>query len=71
MLENTKGVIRNRKLKDGQYTGNRTNNDLQNSTPKTKDWEIRIPTTLVASLFYYKDWAIRIPTTLVASLFYY
>jgi hypothetical protein len=41
-LEDTKGVIRVRKSKDRQHNGqkkkdNRTNNDLQNTTQKTKD----------------------------------
>ena len=41
-FEDTKGVIRSRKLKDRQNQGqkkkdNRTNNDLQNITQETKD----------------------------------
>ena len=41
-LEDTKGVIRSRKSKDRQHNSqtkkyNRTNNDLQNITLKTKD----------------------------------
>ena len=46
-FEDTKGVIRIRKLKkDRQYSGqkkkdNRTNNDLQSATQKTNDWATR------------------------------
>jgi hypothetical protein len=41
-FEDTKGVIRSRKSKDRQYNDQkkkdkRTNNDLQNTTRKTKD----------------------------------
>jgi len=48
VLEDTKGVIRNRKpKKDRQHNGQtkknkRTSNDLQNTTPKTKDRATRI-----------------------------
>jgi hypothetical protein len=51
-FENTDGLIRNSKSKkDIQYNGQqkgdeRTNNDLQNTTQKTKDWATR--TQLVA-----------------------
>ena len=41
MFEDTKGVIRSRKLKkDRQYN---VNNDLQNTTQKTKDRATRTP----------------------------
>ena len=48
-FENTDGLIRNSKLKkDIQYNGQqkgdeRTNNDLQNTTQKTKDGATRTP----------------------------
>jgi hypothetical protein len=35
-FDDTKVVIRIRKLKDRQPNGQRTNNDLQNTTQKTK-----------------------------------
>jgi hypothetical protein len=46
--EDTKGVIRIRKSKDRQHNGQkkkdkRTNNDLQNTTHKTKDRVTRTP----------------------------
>jgi hypothetical protein len=43
-FEDTKGVIRNHKSKDRKYNGQRkgTNNDLQNTTQKTKDSITRI-----------------------------
>jgi len=38
MFEDTKGVIRQHNLKeDRQYNGQKTNNDPQNTTQKTKD----------------------------------
>ena len=42
MFKDTNGIIRSRKSKDRQYNGQkkkdkRTNNDLQNTTQKTKD----------------------------------
>jgi uncharacterized membrane protein YfhO len=43
-LYDIKGVMRSRKLKDRHYTmtkRKRTNNDLQNTTQKTKDWATR------------------------------
>ena len=49
MFENTKGVIRSHKSKkDHQYNGQnkkdkRTNNDVQKTTHKTKDWATRTP----------------------------
>ena len=48
-FEDTKGVIRIRKSKKDRHhngkkkKGKRTNNDLQNITHKTKDWETRTP----------------------------
>jgi len=44
-VEDTKRVIRSRKLKDRQYNGqkkkdNRTNNNLQNTTQKTRKLKI-------------------------------
>ena len=46
-FEDTKRVIKNCKSKDRQYNGQNknikmTNNDLQNTTEKTKDWATRI-----------------------------
>jgi hypothetical protein len=50
-FEDTKGLIRSRKMKDRQYNGQRkkgkrTNNYLRNITQKTKDW---------ATLTHYKS----------------
>jgi hypothetical protein len=48
-VDDTKGVIRiRRSKKDRQYKGQkkndkRTNNNLQNTTQKTKDWSTRTP----------------------------
>ena len=44
-LEDTEWVIRIRESKDRQYNGqnNRTNNDLQNITQKTKDRATQTP----------------------------
>ena len=46
-FEDTKGVIRSHKSDrkhNGQQTNDkRTNNDLQNITEKTKDWDTRTP----------------------------
>jgi hypothetical protein len=47
-IEDTKGVIRSRKSKDGQYNGQKkmtTNNDLQSTTQKTKYRATRDPLT--------------------------
>jgi len=50
MFEDSKWIIRSRKLKkDRQWRSNektkdkRTNNDLQNTTQKTKDWATLTP----------------------------
>ena len=48
MIEDTKGVIKNRNSKDRQSShqkknDKRTNNDLQNITQKTKDLATRTP----------------------------
>ena len=44
MFEDTKGVIRSRKSKDGQCNDQQnTNKDLQNTTQKTKDLATRTP----------------------------
>jgi hypothetical protein len=47
MFEGVKGVIRSRRSKtDRQCNGQKkknTNNDLQNTTQKTKDWATRTP----------------------------
>ena len=54
-FEDTKGVIRIRKSKDRQHNGQkkkdkRTNNDLQNTTHKTKDRVTRTPLKTVGEL---------------------
>jgi len=56
LFEDAKGVIRSRKSRNGtQYNGKgqtkdkKTNNDLQNTTQKTKDYVIRPPKTEVNS----------------------
>ena len=42
-LKIPKGLIRSHQSNKTQYNGQKTNNDLQHTTQKTKDWATRTP----------------------------
>ena len=52
MFEDTKGVIRSRKLKKDIQKTKRTNNNLRNTTHKTKDRATRTPLKIEGSINY-------------------
>ena len=54
-FEDTKGVIKSRKSKDRQHNVKRANNDLQNTTQKTKDWATRNPLKTLCKVMAITD----------------
>jgi hypothetical protein len=64
-FEDTNGVIRKHKSKDRQYNDQkkkdkRTNNDLQNTPSKTKDWATWIPQKVEVDYEKVKQWYIHV-----------